>query len=329
MTLLSPQKTFLTTREAIKFETWSVDNSESVSTSIYKTDEDAELNSAVLNSAELKCNADCIYQTDTDLQERDKEHTPTGRQIAFTSTDKHSKSPVNHTILDNIDASTSQPSTKDLPTLDFPVTIDISKTSNESAFGNTVEYTAENPAIVHSVVRSKTSLTQEEEIRVAEILEQEDDALEHYILPTAEEMTRETELDDLLASLGYTFAEDEAQRNERGDPVLRELAEQRHLDERERQIDRALRALLREPLPRVIRIMNENSADDGISLLSSINETVLSAPISEDVIKDLVQQVKRCLEEDNMRLADKDTVRLLATSILNGEAEKSSVCSKP
>ena len=193
--------------------------------------------------------------------------------------------------------------------------------------GYTTQNTTKHPAINKSVTPNKTSLTPEEEKRVVEILEQEDDALEHYILPTAEEMTRETELDDLLASLGYTFVEeDETQREEkpRGDPVLRDLAEQRSLDEREKQIDRALRALLREPLPRVVKILNESSTDDGISLLSSINDTVLSAPISEDVIKDLVQQVRRHLEEDKMPLADQNSVHLLATSILNGEAEKSS-----
>ena len=207
------------------------------------------------------------------------------------------------------------------------MTIDIGKSLDESVLGYTTQNTTKHPAINKSVTPNKTSLTPEEEKRVVEILEQEDDALEHYILPTAEEMTRETELDDLLASLGYTFVEeDETQRKEkaRGDPVLRDLAEQRSLDEREKQIDRALRALLREPLPRVVKILNESSTDDGISLLSSINDTVLSAPISEDVIKDLVQQVRRHLEEDKMPLADQNSVHLLATSILNGEAEKSS-----
>jgi hypothetical protein len=54
-----------------------------------------------------------------------------------------------------------------------------------------------------------------------------------YIIPTEEEMTRETELDILL---GYELstADDATPQNKRGDPVLRELADIRLLEEREK-----------------------------------------------------------------------------------------------
>jgi hypothetical protein len=176
-------------------------------------------------------------------------------------------------------------------------------------------------------VQGQSKLTLEEEARVAEILRQEDDCVENYILPDEDERTRQTELDELLAGLGYVFDEDEEtiQPNEKvkGDPILRELAQQRSLAEKEKLIDEALKTLLREPLPKVIRLTP--SSEDNISLLS---ESVLSAPINEDVIKDLVVQVKRALEEDQMALADHESVRLLATSILNSEAAKSLVYSQ-
>ena len=67
--------------------------------------------------------------------------------------------------------------------------------------------------------------------------------------------------------------------------------------------------------------------DDGISLLSSIGDSRITSPVHEDVIQQLVQEIKLSLERDNMDLADGDSVRLLATSILNNEAAKISICS--
>ena len=251
------------------------------------------------------------------------------------------------TVLNNAVASFG-PSTSntlhELPTLAFPVTINIEARSTQhgcSILGseNYDTWPSSNDSISRNnnspsvrVKRSSTSkLTMEEEERVAEILRQEDDVMENYILPSEEETTRDTELDDLLAGLGYQFSLDEGESstdiNTRGDPVLRELAVKRSQEEKAKAIDQALRALLREPLPRVIKYLQDNVTDDGISLLSSIGDSTITSPVNEDVIQQLVQEIKLSLERDNMDLADGDSVRLLATSILNNEAAKISIWS--
>lgn len=222
-------------------------------------------------------------------------------------------------------------------TLDFPVTIDINEldlNGEGGSFFDSVAIDAAGKTLVgNSIDRNKklcssrnSKLTLEEEERVAEILCQEDDALENYIVPTEEELTRHTELDSLLDALGYVFDDEHITQDKtagRGDPILRQLAEERSLAEKERLIDEALRCLLREPLPRVIRYQHNAATDDVVSLLSS-GDSVLSMPISEDAIKDLVKQVKQALEEDCLALADHASVRLLATAILNDEAVKGS-----
>ena len=109
----------------------------------------------------------------------------------------------------------------------------------------------------------------------------------------------------------------------RGDPVLRQLAEQRIRDEHEQRIDTALRTLLREPLPPVISVQD---GDDGVSLLpSTCNDTVLSMPLTEEDIQELIQRVKQELEEDGLELADHNTIRSLAQSIIDEESTKKSV----
>ncbi|KAL7482205.1 hypothetical protein ACHAW6_012101 [Cyclotella cf. meneghiniana] len=235
--------------------------------------------------------------------------------------------------------STSEIKFDEFPILDFPVAININErntTGESSFFGRYNNHTERDSAAKNLIVRNKnlvggkglSKLTPDEEERVAKILREEDDAMENYIQPSDEEMTRETEIDLLLNDLGYFFETGDvsasANENSRGEPALRELAEKRYLEEREKSIDRALRALLREPLPRVIRLENAKNGEDSISVLSSIGNS-LSAPISEDRIRELVQQVKLNLEEDNMRLADQNSVRLLASSLLNGELAKNSI----
>jgi hypothetical protein len=227
-------------------------------------------------------------------------------------------------------ASTSKCVDDQHPTLDF-ITINMNELPDESSFlgiDNGMrdnQETTRDPAAKKVIGQNK--LTPEEEERVAEILRQEDDEIGRYILPTIEEMTRQTELDHLLSELGYVF-EDEITGNDkpRGNPVLRELAEQRSIEERTKQIDRALRALLREPLPRVIKFSQHN--DEELSLLSS-GDTLLSFPINEACIKELVEQVRLSLEDEGLSLADHESVRLLATALLNTEAAKGSICSKP
>lgn len=83
---------------------------------------------------------------------------------------------------------------------------------------------------------------------------------------------------------GIAGNDEDASGRPRGDPVLRELAKQSILDDRERRIDRALRALLREPLPLHIRFPEDGimEGEDGVSQLPSIcNETMLTALMTE------------------------------------------------
>ena len=235
----------------------------------------------------------------------------------------------------------SSPGEDEFPTLDFPVIISIDElntSQTSSILGIEPKNTARNSVAKSSIARSLCSvkghskLTPEEEERVSEILRQEDDCMANYILPTEEEMARETELDILLAELGYELSTDDyaTPQNKSGDPVLRELANKRLLEQRENCIDKALRALLLEPLPRVIRILQETglAGQESISCLSSIGDSVLTAPISEEKIRQLVEEVKQNLLDDNMTLADGESVRLLATSILNSEAAKTSLYSE-
>jgi hypothetical protein len=292
----------------------------------------------------LKCNEnESCHQTDAmDGSADDCTATCHGSNATETSHGDllaSQNTPVDYTSEINYDG---------FPTLDFPITININEintTCDSSFFGPHNEHTGRDSVANNLIVRNKklvagnglSKLTPDEEERVAKILREEDDAMENYILPSDEKMTRETGIDLLLNDLGYIFENDDitreinasANENSRCEPVLRELAEKRSLEEREKSIDKALRALLREPLPRVIRLENAKNGEDGISVLSSIGNSLLSAPISEDHIRDLVQQVKLNLEEDNVQLADQNSVRLLATSILNGELAKNSLHSKP
>jgi hypothetical protein len=218
--------------------------------------------------------------------------------------------------------------------LNFPVTIKVSDlvpTSSISVMGNsTSQLTVQsivdrNKRLFSMAGKSRNNnLTPEEEERIKEILQEEDDAIVNCIMPSIEE-DREAELDMLLNGLGYCFDNDEDEKDtkpSRGDPILRELAQKKALEEKENSIDKALRTLLREPLPRVIRFLNEENTGDAVSLLS-LNGDSLVATLSEDDILELVQSVKEDLEVEKLELADHDSVRELATSILNGEVAKS------
>lgn len=176
---------------------------------------------------------------------------------------KYSTDDQSYTISEDISFSLSKDTDHhndevDEITLDFPMSIDInSNSADESSFfgaGTLREHIIENPVERNKKlcsIKGQSKLTQEEEKRVAEILKQEDDCIQNYVLPTEDERTRHTELDELLAGLGYVFEEEAIQSNEkvRGDPILRELAKERSLAEKEKLIDQALRSLLREPLP--------------------------------------------------------------------------------
>ena len=186
-----------------------------------------------------------------------------------------------------------------------------------------------NKNLCAAVASGRSSLlTAEEEERISEILQQDEDAEEKYGR-TSTSVEREVELDSILYGLGYNvttedYEEDENEKSTmRGDPVLRQLAEQRIRDEHEQRIDTALRTLLREPLPPVIKA---EEGEDGVSLLSSTcNDTVLSMPLTEEDIQELIQRVKQELEEDGLELADHNTIRSLAQSIIDEESTKKSV----
>jgi hypothetical protein len=296
-----------------------------------------ELVDRQLEDAELLCVVDDVQSiqksTETDAIPT---HTSACEEGAETRS-------VTSPVRLNNDKLPSSPGEDEFPTLDFPVSISIDElntSQTSSILGIEPKNTARNSVAKSSIARSlcsvkghsKLKLTPEEEERVSEILRQEDDCMANYILPTEEEMARETELDILLAELGYELSTDDdaTPQNKRGDPVLRELANKRLLEQRENCIDKALRALLLEPLPRVIRILQETglAGQESISCLSSIGDSVLTAPISEEKIRQLVEEVKQNLLDDNMTLADGESVRLLATSILNSEAAKTSLYSE-
>eukprot|EP00579_Thalassiosira_antarctica_P014615 CAMPEP_0201932800 /NCGR_PEP_ID=MMETSP0903-20130614/30221_1 /ASSEMBLY_ACC=CAM_ASM_000552 /TAXON_ID=420261 /ORGANISM="Thalassiosira antarctica, Strain CCMP982" /LENGTH=378 /DNA_ID=CAMNT_0048472537 /DNA_START=2345 /DNA_END=3478 /DNA_ORIENTATION=- len=230
------------------------------------------------------------------------------------------------------------------PLLEFPVAIDIEDivpTSssdmscisfmNAQSMHGSVQRSIERNKSLCSVGGGNNLLTVEEEERISELLLEEDGDVEKYgCMPSTEE-EREVELDSILLGLGYNIEnndgdnagieerkEDEGTKtsNEpRGDPVLRELAKNRALSEHEMSIDQALRALLREPLPPVIRIPEDGitEGEDGVSLLSSIfGGTTLTAAMTEEDMQTLIQRVKHELQEDELELADHQSVRALA-----------------
>ena len=69
---------------------------------------------------------------------------------------------------------------------------------------------------------------------------------------------------------GIAGNDEDASGRPRGDPVLREFAKQSILDDHERRIDRALRALLREPLPLHIRFPRMASWKEKTECLSCL-----------------------------------------------------------
>lgn len=233
------------------------------------------------------------------------------------------------------------------PLLEFPVTIDIKHivpTSDMSCLS--VNDTSTHGSVQSSIEQNKSLcraernslLTVEEEERISKMLLQEDEDVEKYAhMPSVEE-EREAELDSILLGLGYDIDADDglAKSNnedggadEKGDPVLRELAKQREKMQHEKKIDQALRALLQEPLPPVTRFPKEGAEgyEDSANvsrLTFSCSETVSTNHTTEEDIQTLVQTVKKELEEDEMELADHDSVRMLAQTIMVEESSKKS-----
>lgn len=238
------------------------------------------------------------------------------------------------------------------PILQFPLAIDIKdivptnssamscmSSVNASSMHGSVQSSIERNKSLCAVAGGNNLLTLEEEERISEILLEEEEAVEKYGSMSFIEEEREAELDNLLLGLGYNVdiddglsvninqkedpEEDAKSNNEsRRDPVLRELAKQREIERHEKNIDRALRALLREPLPPVIRVSNDGQ-DANVSMLSSVGgESTFSAPMTEGDMQDLIHRVKTELQESLMELADHQSVRDLARSIIGEECSK-------
>mmetsp|Transcript_23981 Transcript_23981/g.50204 ORF Transcript_23981/g.50204 Transcript_23981/m.50204 type:complete len:351 (+) Transcript_23981:88-1140(+) len=234
------------------------------------------------------------------------------------------------------------------PLLEFPVTINIeditptiSSNMSYQSMQCSVKSSIERNKSLCSVPGGKNLLTVEEEERVSQLLLESDEDVEKFGCMSSTEEERETELDNLLLGLGYDIkngVDDNVDIEERreddsvktsngpmGDPVLRELAKSRALDEHERSINQALHALLSEPLPPVIRFPEDGirEGEDGVSLLTSFcSESMLTSATTEEDIQHLIQKVKKELEDDELELADHQSIRLLARSIFDDESSK-------
>ncbi|KAL3827357.1 hypothetical protein ACHAXA_003091 [Cyclostephanos tholiformis] len=176
-------------------------------------------------------------------------------------------------------------------------------------------------------------LTVEEEERIAAMMLQEHDCIEEYgFCISSTEKRREAELDNLLLGLGYDVEyvndrvggenneSEEEIKSERGDPILRELAKKRTASLREQRVDQALQKLLIEPLPRVVRIPKESVTEcqDELSRSPDVCEEIsITASISDDEICHLVQKLKKQFEDDGLVLADRESIRVLAQSIMD------------
>ena len=198
-------------------------------------------------------------------------------------------------------------------TLSCMSSVNAQSTTRSSSTFNVLE---RNKSLAKSSGGNGSRLTVAEEDRISKILAQDDD--ENY----KDTSTREVELDSLLNCLGYNIEinEEVADSKERGDPVLRRLAKERTMEKQKQRIDQALRVLLREPLPQVVR-------NDDASLQHSTTydqETVLTTPLTEDDIQELIERAKKELEDDKLELADHESIRMLAQSIVDEESSKRS-----
>jgi hypothetical protein len=178
-------------------------------------------------------------------------------------------------------------------------------------------------------------LTVVEEERIAEMMRQEAEDMEKYgfCIPSTEK-NREAEVDELLLGLGYdiedgvtrvgcenTECEDKI-KVERGDPILRELAKERMADLREQRVDEALQKLLLEPLPHVVRVKEEGQETTQLQVVCE--DATSTASVADEDICNLVQKLRKEFEDDGLALADHESIRALARSIMEQEFSKNS-----
>ena len=250
-----------------------------------------------------------------------------------------------HGIGDNVDAFVDrQPDTyinrdRAVPKVKLPVAIDV----KDILFTDTI---SGNMGSIDVIERNKNLcsttnrlLTVEEEERIAEMMRQEEEDVEQYgFCIQSTEKNREAEIDELLLGLGYGIENDntpvgceqtereEEIKMERGDPILRELAKKRIAGLSEQRVDEALHKLLLEPLPHVVRI-NEDGVegqDVGAQLPVVCEDATLTASVADEEICNLVQLLKKEFEDEGLALADHESIRALARSIMDQELSKNS-----
>ncbi|KAL7555095.1 hypothetical protein ACHAWF_018808 [Thalassiosira exigua] len=238
----------------------------------------------------------------------------------------------------------------ELPMLEFPLTIDIKDIPDpETNSEMSINAPSVHGSVQSSIERNKSvagrnsSLTREEEERIEILLQEDEGDEERFGTMSTIEEERESELDGILLGLGYVIDDDSdvhvtlegkevTDVPTKGDPVLRELAKQRDFEEHERRIDEAIRALMREPLPEVVRFPDEDTEGftdaNNISGLTSLcgdsltAQTMLTAPVSEHEIQKLIIEVKKELEDEGLELSDSASVHTLAKAIMGEEYSK-------
>lgn len=248
----------------------------------------------------------------------------------------------------NSSASKDEEPEDDFPLLQFPVAVEFSDITSAANDGsacvscisgiNAPSTQTVTSAIERNKNLSLNLLTEQEEKRVAELLlEVEEDEEKFGSTPTVDE--REAELDTLLIGLGYDIKEEDddladeetakAGLSKKGDPVLAALKEEREFELHKDRVDRALRALMQEPLPSVIHISEDVEGEDVetsfiASLCGESKSSTRSMPITEDELRSLIETVQKELEEDGLELADHQSIRVLARNIMDDEATKKS-----
>jgi hypothetical protein len=227
-----------------------------------------------------------------------------------------------------------------VPTSNFSATIDIKDIFNDNRDNKMVGCVDAIERNINLCSMTNHLLTVEEEERIAEMMLQDEEDMEKYgfCIPSIEK-NREVELDELLLGLGYDIENDdkwvecenteseEEIKLERGDPTLRELAKERTASLREKRVDQAMQKLLLEPLPHVVRIPQKGITEcqDEVSLLPVVcEETTLTASVADEVICHLVLKLKKQFEDEGTVLANHESIRALARSIMDQEFSKKS-----
>jgi hypothetical protein len=217
---------------------------------------------------------------------------------------------------------TNSSGVKDVVDLSFPGNGSIGTQPISSRWGGSLIQRNKSLA---SVGGMHPVLTVEEEERIEQLLHEDEEDDEKYAFVSSTEEDREIEIDKLLLCLGFDFqgnGKNEARDDMRGDKVIRELAKQRQERVHEQRIDQALRVLLHEPLPSVIRSPEEDFSerDNENNSPSICDETIATAPLTEEDIQLLIQTAS--ISESSLPLADRESIRKLASSIMIEEASK-------